>query len=66
LTEELMTKLRFDVRLDQGSLENFVTIESQLKGLGKLAKPIDYKLFIEPKLLSEVKPEAVNLPGTKN
>jgi ABC-type nitrate/sulfonate/bicarbonate transport system substrate-binding protein len=66
LTETLMSKLRFDVRLDQASLDNFVTIESQLKGLGKLAKPVDYKLFVEPKLLSQVKPEAVNLSNPKN
>jgi ABC-type nitrate/sulfonate/bicarbonate transport system substrate-binding protein len=66
LTEALMGKLRFDVRLDQDSIANFVTIESQLKGLGKLAKPVDYKLFIEPKFLSEVKPDAVNLSNAKN
>ncbi len=66
LTVTLMGKLRFDVRLDQGSLDNFVTNERQLKGLGKLAKPVDYKLFIEPTFLRQVKPEAVNLPAAKN
>lgn len=65
LTENLMRKLRFDVRLDQDSLENFITIQEQLKGLGKLAKPVDLKQFVEPKVLSQVRPEAVNLPAAK-
>lgn len=65
LTENLMRKLRFDVRLDQDSLENFITIQEQLKGLGKLAKPVDLKQFVEPKILSQIRPEAVNLPAAK-
>jgi NitT/TauT family transport system substrate-binding protein len=65
LTENLMRKLRFDVRLDDGSLENFVTIQEQLKGLGKLAKPVDLKQFIDPEFLKEVRPEAVKLTVSK-
>jgi NitT/TauT family transport system substrate-binding protein len=65
MTENLMRKLRFEVRLDQDSLENFITIQEQLKGLGKLAKPVDLKQFVEPKILSQVRPEAVNLPAAK-
>src|SRR5579872_6636504 len=49
LTASLMKKLRFDIRLDQNSIDNFVTIQEQLKGLGKLAKPVDFSQFIEPK-----------------
>ncbi len=59
LTTTLMGKLRFDVRLDQGSIENFVTIQDQLKGLGKLAKPVDLKRFIDADILRGVRPEAV-------
>jgi ABC-type nitrate/sulfonate/bicarbonate transport system substrate-binding protein len=64
LTSTLMTKLRYDLRLDQGSIENFVVIEQQLKALGKLAKPIDYPKFIYPDLLKQLHPEKVtyNLP----
>ena len=65
LTASLMKKLRFDVRLDQSSIDNFVTIQEQLKGLGKLAKPVDLTQFIEPKMLKEVRPEAVTLTLSK-
>lgn len=65
LTTSLMKKLRFDVRLDDASLENFITIQDQLKGLGKLAKPVDMKEFVQPKFLKEVRPEAVKLSEVK-
>ena len=65
LTASLMKKLRFDVRLDDASLENFITIQDQLKGLGKLAKPVDMKEFIRPEFLKEVRPDAVKLSEAK-
>jgi NitT/TauT family transport system substrate-binding protein len=65
LTASLMKKLRFEVRLDDASLENFITIQDQLKGLGKLAKPVDMKEFVQPKFLKEVRPEAVKLSEVK-
>lgn len=66
LTLELVKKVRFDVRMDQDSIQNFVIQEDQLKTLGKLAKPVDWKGFIYPDLLKEVKPDAVNYELPKN
>lgn len=60
LATNLMTKLRFDVRLDQGSIENFELNEQQLKGIGKLAKPVDWQAFVYPDLLKQVRPEKVD------
>jgi ABC-type nitrate/sulfonate/bicarbonate transport system substrate-binding protein len=65
LTESLMKKLRFDVRLDDASLENFVTIQAQLKGLGKLAKPVDFKEFVDSDFLRQVRPDSVSLTVVK-
>jgi ABC-type nitrate/sulfonate/bicarbonate transport system substrate-binding protein len=65
LTESLMKKLRFDVRLDDGSLENFVLVQEQLKGLGKLAKPVDFKQFVDSDFLKQVKPDSVSLTVAK-
>lgn len=59
LTKELMGKLRFDVRFDDGSVSNFVTIEKQLKDTKKLAKPIVWQDFLYPDLLKAVRPEKV-------
>jgi len=61
LTESLMKKLQFDVRLDDKSMENFVTVQEQLKGLGKLAKPVDFKQFVDSDFLKKVRPDSVNL-----
>jgi len=60
LTEIFFTKLRFDIRLDQDSIDNFKIAQAQLKSLGKLAKPLDWKGFIYPDLLRQVRPEKVN------
>jgi ABC-type nitrate/sulfonate/bicarbonate transport system substrate-binding protein len=60
LTKTLMTKLRYDLRLDDGSVENFVTVAEQLKNSGKLAKPMDWSKFIYPDLLKKVSPEKVD------
>ena len=59
LTRELMGKLRFDVRFDDGSVSNFVTVEKQLRETKKLAKPIVWQDFLYPDLLKSVRPEKV-------
>ncbi|MGE0522297.1 MAG: ABC transporter substrate-binding protein [Variibacter sp.] len=61
LTTTLMTKLTYDLRLDNGSVENFVIVADQLKTLGKLAKPMDWQKFVYPDLLKKVSPEKVNV-----
>jgi ABC-type nitrate/sulfonate/bicarbonate transport system substrate-binding protein len=65
LTASLMKKLSFDVRLDNASLENFMTIQDQLRGLGKLAKSVDMKDFVRPEYLKAARPQAVNLTESK-
>jgi ABC-type nitrate/sulfonate/bicarbonate transport system substrate-binding protein len=65
LTDTLMKKLRFDVRLDDQSMENFITVQEQLKSLGKLAKPVDFKQFVDADFLKQVRPEAVSLTIVK-
>ncbi len=61
LTTTLMTKLTYDLRLDNDSVENFVIVADQLKALGKLAKPMDWQKFIYPDLLQKVSPDKVKL-----
>jgi ABC-type nitrate/sulfonate/bicarbonate transport system substrate-binding protein len=65
LSALLMSKLRYDVRLDQVSISNFQIAEAQLKSIGKLAKPVDWQTLIYPDLLRELAPAKVNymLPG---
>ena len=60
LTQNLMSKLRFDLRLDDGSIENLAIAERQLKDMNKLAKPLDWKSFVYDDLLRSVRPESVN------
>ncbi len=59
LTNTLMKKIRCDMRIDDGSIANFVIMEGQLKDAKKLAKPVDWPNFIYPNLLKEVSPAAV-------
>jgi ABC-type nitrate/sulfonate/bicarbonate transport system substrate-binding protein len=59
LTTELLPKLRFDVRLDQESVDSLKRSEQQLKDLKKLAKPVDYRKFIYADLLRAIRPEKV-------
>ena len=58
--KSLMAKLRFGIKLDQHSIENFQITEQQLKTVGKLRKPVDWSTLFYPDLLREVAPEAVN------
>jgi len=60
LVEQLMTKLRFEMVLDDFTVNLFHLAEAQLKGQGKLAKPLDYGTFIYPDLMKKVLPAKVN------
>jgi len=60
LVEQLMTKLRFEMVLDDFTVNLFHLAEAQLKGQGKLAKPLDYGTFIYPELMRKVLPAKVN------
>ena len=58
--ESLMEKLSFDIRLEQGSLDHLKMVEGQIKGAGKLARPIDWNGFVYPDLLKGLAPDKVN------
>lgn len=60
LTRSLMSKLRYDVRFDRDSLDNLSDAEAQLKALGKLSKPVDYRSFIYSDLLRSARPGSVD------
>jgi ABC-type nitrate/sulfonate/bicarbonate transport system substrate-binding protein len=60
LVEQLMTKLRFEVVLDDFTINLFRLAEAQLKQQGKLTKPLDYREFIYPDVLRKVQPAKVN------
>ena len=60
LSKLLMSKLRYDIRLDQQSIANFQIAEAQLKGIGKLAKAVDWQTLIYPDLLRELAPGKVD------
>jgi NitT/TauT family transport system substrate-binding protein len=60
LVEQLMTKLRFEMALDSATISMFRLAEGQLKGQGKLTKPLDYRAFVYPELLRTVLPAKVN------
>ena len=60
LVEQLMTKLRFEMILDDFTLGLFRLAESQLKQQGKLVKPLDYGTFVYPDLMRKVLPAKVN------
>ena len=60
LVEQLMTKLRFEVVLDDFTISLFRLAETQLKQQGKLTKPLDLNAFVYPDLLKKVLPKSVN------
>jgi ABC-type nitrate/sulfonate/bicarbonate transport system substrate-binding protein len=60
LVAELMTKLRFEMVLDDFTVSLFRLAESQLKQQGKLTKPLDLGAFVYPDLLRKVQPKSVN------
>ncbi len=60
LVEQLMTKLRFEVVLDDFTISLFRLAETQLKQQGKLTKPLDLGAFVYPDLLRKLQPKSVN------
>jgi NitT/TauT family transport system substrate-binding protein len=60
LVEQLMTKLRFEMVLDDFTVSLFRLAEAQLKQQGKLTKPLDYNAFLYPELMRKVLPAKVN------
>jgi ABC-type nitrate/sulfonate/bicarbonate transport system substrate-binding protein len=60
LVEQLMTKLQFEMVLNDFTIDLFRLAESQLKQQGKLTKPLDYGAFVYPDLLRKVLPGKVN------
>jgi ABC-type nitrate/sulfonate/bicarbonate transport system substrate-binding protein len=60
MVEQLMTKLSYDMELSPASISMLRLAESQLKGQGKLTKPVDYGAFIYPDLLRKVSPGKVS------
>ena len=60
LVEQLMTKLQFEMVLNDFTIELFRLAESQLKQQNKLTKPLDYGAFVYPDLLRKVLPGKVN------
>ena len=55
-----MTKLTFEMELSDFTVNLFHLAEAQLKGQGKLAKPMDCNGFIYPDLMRKVLPAKVN------
>src|SRR6266705_3776369 len=60
MVEQLMTKLTFEMELSDFTVNLFHLAEAQLKGQGKLAKPVDWSGFIYPELMRKVVPAKVN------
>jgi len=60
MVEQLMTKLRFEMVLDDFTVSLFKLAETQLKQQGKLTKPLDLNAFFYPDLMRRVLPKAVN------
>jgi ABC-type nitrate/sulfonate/bicarbonate transport system substrate-binding protein len=60
MVEQLMTKLRFEMVLDDFTISLFRLAETQLKQQGKLTKPLDLGAFVYPDLLKKVLPKSVN------
>jgi len=60
MVEQLMTKLRFEMVLDDFTVSLFRLAETQLKQQGKLTKPLDLGAFVYPDLLKKVQPKSVN------
>jgi len=58
--EQLMTKLRFEMVLDDFTVSLFKLAETQLKQQGKLTKPLDLGAFVYPDLLKKILPKSVN------
>ena len=60
MVEQLMTKLTFDMELEDSTIGMFRLADAQLKQQGKLTKPVDYGAFVYPELLRKIQPKKVN------
>jgi NitT/TauT family transport system substrate-binding protein len=58
LTQRLMANLRYDMRLDQGSIDGLRMVEQQVQSQGKLKKPVAWEGFVYADLLNKVRPGA--------
>lgn len=56
----MLKKIRFDVRLDQQSIDNLAIGAKQLEAAKKLRKPVDWQQFVKPELLRSVAPDKVD------
>lgn len=65
LTETLMAKVDYSMRLDNDSLAHMREIEAQLKQSGKLTKPVDWPGFFLTDPLRATAPAAVTLDTPK-
>lgn len=65
LTRELMTKVDFDLKLDQESVDYLKMVEAQLREAGRLKKPIDWNRFIYPDIARKVIPEKTTWQPSK-
>lgn len=65
LTETLMGKVEYSMRLDNDSLTHMREIEAQLKQTGKLTKPVDWTGMFIPELLRAADPAAVSIDTSK-
>jgi ABC-type nitrate/sulfonate/bicarbonate transport system substrate-binding protein len=65
LTETLMSKVEYSMRLDNDSVAHMREIEAQLKQTGKLAKPVDWSTLFDPEPLRAADPAAVTLDAVK-
>ncbi len=59
LSRLLMPKLTFDIHIDQQTIGALQIAEAQLKGIGKLARPVDWAGLIYPDLLKQLAPDKV-------
>lgn len=56
LTQRLIANQRFDMRMDQGSIDGLRLVEEQVQSQGKLKKPVAWQNFVYSDLLREVQP----------
>lgn len=59
LTRRLIANNRFDMRMDQASIDGLRLVERQIQSQGKLVKPVDWSRFVFPDLIRRVRPEKV-------
>ena len=65
LTADLMSRIDYEMVLNNGALAHMRDIEAQLKDLGKLAKPVNWSAFFYPVPLRAVSPADVSMDVPK-